>query len=295
MQRTAFYFVILIIAFFYSCGRRPRYVLPEDKMTDVLYDIQLAQAIYRSDLDFNTDEKKDALIGGVLQKYNLSQADLDSSLLWYSDNVEYYMAINDSVASRLRANNKLVMDAKLALTEGRDFANVLLPTFFYLTNATPTLSFNIDSARLQTIDYSNFNLKFNVQGLDSLLDAKAAVYFTYKDTLIKDIIALDKNTEYIFSKPQIADSLLKSITGYVHVANKVKGFPANVVLYDITYLDTLSQTNNESKNRGLDDLTVPDSNSRVNLNDKNVSSPPQDTDIPSDGNVPKRKQLRQSK
>ncbi|WP_236263953.1 DUF4296 domain-containing protein [Dysgonomonas sp. Marseille-P4677] len=246
MQRSVIYLVIFIVILFYSCGRRPRYVLPEDKMMDVLYDIQLAQAIYRSDPNFNTDEKKDALIAGVLHKYKISQADLDSSLLWYSDNIEYYMAINDSVASRLRASNTRAMDAKSALAQGRDFSNLIIPPFYNLTNSSPTLVFNIDSTRLMTIDYPRFSFKFNVHGLNDLLDAEAAVFFTYKDTLVKRIVPIDQNSIYTFSKPQLADSLLKSITGYVHVANKVRGGFTNVVLYDITYIDTLSVMNNEA-------------------------------------------------
>lgn len=288
MQRTMIYLVIFTVVFFYSCGRRPRYVLPEDKMTDVLYDIQLAEAIYRSDANFNTDEKKDALIAGVLAKYKISQADLDSSLLWYSDNIEYYMAVNDSVASRLRANNTLAVNDKSALTQDRGFADLLIPPYYNLTNATPTLSFNIDSSKLLTIDYPNFKLKFNVQGLSPLLNAEAAVFFTYKDTLVKDIIPIDKNTGYVFTKPQVADSLLKSITGYVHVSNKVRGLPVNIILYDIVYTDTLSVNNNDAESsesvRKIDPAPG-----------KRSTTPAPEEFKSSDNSQPKRKQLELSR
>lgn len=101
MQRFIIY-IIILTAFFTSCGRRPRYVIPEDKMVDVLYDIHIAQAIYRDNHLYSDDSKKDALIEGVLRKYKITQADLDSSLFWYSDNIQYYRIVNDSVISRLK-------------------------------------------------------------------------------------------------------------------------------------------------------------------------------------------------
>ena len=64
-------------------------MIPEEKMVDLLCDIQLAQAVYNSDNQFSSNEKKDGLIEGVLKKHKVTQADLDSSLLWYADNIAY--------------------------------------------------------------------------------------------------------------------------------------------------------------------------------------------------------------
>ncbi len=59
MKRIAILaFIILLV--FGACSRRPRHVLPETKMVDVLIDIQLAQAIYTRDNQFNNDLKRDA-------------------------------------------------------------------------------------------------------------------------------------------------------------------------------------------------------------------------------------------
>ncbi|SBW05881.1 DUF4296 domain-containing protein [uncultured Dysgonomonas sp.] len=238
-QRTVIYFILAIVVLLCSCGRRPRYVMHEDKMTDVLYDIQLAQAIYRSGSDFSNDEKKDALLNGILQKYNITQAELDSSLLWYSDNIEIYNTINDSVASRLRAASN-VMTSSRSNVLGRGYSNYLVPPLSYLNEQTPTMSFDIDSNKIKTIDLPKFSLRFDVQGVNSLQNAEAAVFFTYKDTLVKTIVPIAENRRYIFSKPQLADSLLKNISGYVHVKNKIKGISSDVILYNISYIDSIA-------------------------------------------------------
>ncbi|WP_231496798.1 DUF4296 domain-containing protein [Prevotella sp. 10(H)] len=239
MRRPVIYLIIIITVLFGACGRKPRYVIDEDKMANVLYDIQLAQAIYRSNTDFSTDEKKDALLNGILKKYNITQAELDSSLLWYSDNIEIYNTINDSVASRLRANSNALMAVRNMASSG-NFSNYLIPPFYYLSDRKPTLLFNIDSLRLKTVDLPKFSLSFDVQGINSLQTVEAGIFFTYTDTLVKIIVPVMENTHYAIAKPELADSLLKNISGYVHLDNKVKGISPDVILYNISYNDSIT-------------------------------------------------------
>jgi len=239
-------------------------VIPEKKMIDVLYDIQLAQAVFRSNSQFSLDEKKDALVESIYAKHKITQAELDSSLVWYSDNVQYYMAINDSVAARLRASSERLTALKNEMNSRmRNWSNYIIPPFFYLSEATPTLSFKIDSMKIKTVDLPKFNIGFDVQGMNDNQVIEAAVFFDYKDTLVKKIIPVDGNTRYILSKPQLADSLLKGISGYIHMQNKVKGIPNEVMLYNISYSDSLSIDNDSltgqtqlSPTRNSSDLKV---------------------------------------
>ncbi len=240
MQRSTIFIIITVLLVLGSCSRRPKYVLSENKMVEVLYDIQIAQAIYNRGTEFNTNEKKDALVEGVLRKHKVSQAELDSSLLWYSDNIAYYEAINDSVASRLSAKNKRMMD-ELNKPKGKvRRTDLLIPSFYNLSAATPTMSFDIDSFKIKKLDLTKFNIRFDVQGLSALQKVEAAVFFTYKDTLIKKIVPLDKNEAYTFSKPHLADSLLKGVSGYVHLKERGSDLPLNISLYNISYIDSIS-------------------------------------------------------
>ncbi|MDL2303290.1 DUF4296 domain-containing protein [Dysgonomonas sp. OttesenSCG-928-D17] len=240
MQRSTIFIIITALLLLGSCSRRPSYVLSENKMAEVLYDIQIAQAIYNRSSEFGTNEKKDALVEGVLRKHKVSQAELDSSLLWYSDNIAYYEAINDSVASRLSASNKKMMD-KLNKPKGKvRRTDLLIPPFYNLNTVTPTFAFDLDSFRIKKLDLSRFNIRFDVQGLNALQKVEAAVFFTYKDTLIKKIVPLDKNESYTFSKPHLADSLLKGVSGYVHLSDRGYDLPLNISLYNISYIDSLS-------------------------------------------------------
>lgn len=259
MQRSVIYIIIIIVIATVSCSRRPGYVIPEQKMMDVLYDIQLSQAIYRSNAQFGSNESKDALIEGVFKKYKITQADLDSSLVWYSDNIQSYMIITDSVAARLKLNNERLIALKNELnTKTRNWSDYIIPPFFYLNGSTPTLSFNIDSSKIKTIDLAKFNLRFNVQGLNKNQDVEAAIFYKYKDTLVKQIVPIDNNTRYLFTKPQLADSLLKDISGYVHMRNsKMKSNKPGVILYNISYSDSIQSDSLNIQSQS----TLPSSNS----------------------------------
>lgn len=255
-QRTVIYIVLAIVVLLSSCGRRPRYVMHEDKMTDVLYDMQLAQAIYRSGSDFSSDDRKDALLEGILKKYNITQAELDSSLLWYSDNIDIYNTINDSVASRLRVASNAMMSSRTTSLSGRNYSNYLVPLLAFLNEQTPTMSFNIDSNKVKTLDLPKFSLRFDVQGVSSLQNTEAAIFFTYKDTLVKTIVPIVENRRYIFAKPQLADSLLMNIAGYVHVKNKVKGLSSDIILYNISYIDSIPEAKSALEGNANDKANV---------------------------------------
>jgi hypothetical protein len=121
----------------------------------------------------------------------------------------------------------------------------LIPPFYYLNESTPTMAFEIDSFKIKTIKVSSFRLTFDVQGLSPLQEAKAAVYFNYKDTLVQNSIDIDKNSSYTFTKPQLPDSLLKNISGYVHIGNK-PGISSDVLLYNINYSDSIAVKNQVS-------------------------------------------------
>lgn len=241
MRRPVIYIIIVLstIVAFCSCGKKPGYVISESKMMDILYDIRLAQAIYSNNSQFYADSLKDALVAGVLEKYDVTQAELDTSLVWYADNIDQYRIINDSVVARLRAKSNLLAEQKSKMDMRLSQQNYLIPPFYYLNEFTPTLRFDIDSFKIKTIDLPSFVLSFDVQGLSPLQKANATVYFTYKDTLITNSYDINKNTNYTIVKPQLADSLLKSISGYIHIDKKI-GIPSQVMLYNISYSDSTS-------------------------------------------------------
>ncbi|WP_165023367.1 DUF4296 domain-containing protein [Dysgonomonas sp. ZJ279] len=271
MPKNTFICTVLIcLTVVASCSRKPSNVLDEEKMVDVLYDVQMAQAIYNSyDQNLNTLEKKDALIAGVLEKHNITKADLDSSLVWYSDNIKLYLNINDSVVSRLKSKTELLSKARdLADPNLNGKRDLILPSLFYLNAINSTLSFNVDSAKIKTMDLSSFRVSFDVLGLNKNQTVKAGIYFTYRDTIIKKIIPIDQNIHYVLDKPQLPDSLLKSISGYIHLRKPKDSFLSDIMLYNIRYQDSIPATTDTQ----LDIITPGGKGTKVIEDNRKVTS-----------------------
>lgn len=236
MNRSKLKYFVLLIAFvcgFVACGRKDYKVLSRSEMEAVLYDLQLADALFQNNLDkFSTKEQKDALINSILMKHNITQVDLDSSLVWYSDNVELYVRVNDSVLATLRRDRAVVDEeyqAEAILRAARNPSQ--MRRFFNLTNSQPTYSFELDSSLLR--GYQNFNLKFKTLGMQALMYADVAVYFTYKDTVVNYSMPILVDAAYTIPSPHIADTL-KKISGYIHINISNNSYP-KVLLYDIKY------------------------------------------------------------
>jgi hypothetical protein len=59
--------------------------------------------------NFNTPEKKEAYINKVFQAHKATQAQWDTSLSWYSDRIDLYLKMNDSVKARCSVPGKKLM------------------------------------------------------------------------------------------------------------------------------------------------------------------------------------------
>lgn len=239
-----------MVLLFNSCSRRPFNVLPEDEFEKVLYDVQLAEAIYFSQPDiYNSAEKKDALVAAFLSRHDLTQAQFDSTLVWYSDNdIEKYRTISDSVASRFRREANLLRQFHASVENYRRAKEGdIFPSIIYLDAAKPIVSFNIDTIKIKTIKPEKFNWSFSVLGLGEGEVLRGEIIYEYRDTVIWDINDITENKFYEFVKPTLPDSLLRSINGYIRLKRESSKYQdADVILYDVKTeklkSDTLSQT-----------------------------------------------------
>lgn len=222
-----------------SCGKRPSYVMPKDKMIDVLYDVQLVQAITDGSMrDFESFESRERLLKSVYEKHNITRTILDSSLMWYSDNMKLYTEINDSVNSKLSRDQSEFRDAEFKLRSGGKKPDEVLPSHFYLSENKYVYSFILDSIKLKTLNISAFQLQFDIRGLDvKNQKIESGVYYSYRDTLVQNRVIINKDSHCIIHKPSLADSTLVKIKGYI----RLKGNRSSnrVLIYNVQYKDTV--------------------------------------------------------
>ena len=97
-------------------GCRPRGVLSNREMRDVLYDLHRADgAIQVAGYNYAHDQEVAGYYKNVLDKHGITQAQFDSSLVWYTDNPQIFNKIYPKVLERLEADyerEKQIREAK---------------------------------------------------------------------------------------------------------------------------------------------------------------------------------------
>lgn len=99
-------FKLFIIAFlllsFASCKvKRPSNIIPEATMENLLYDYHVAKALGEN-LSYNEGYKKSLYLEAVYDKYNISEAEFDTSMVWYTRNIEVLSKIYERINARAK-------------------------------------------------------------------------------------------------------------------------------------------------------------------------------------------------
>ena len=244
MDKLLKYLCLLILAtMVFSCQNRPSEVLSRKKMESLMYDMYIAEAVIDNNYqEYAQPEKKEALIDQVLKKHKVDAARWDSSLAWYSDNIDQYLQINDSVKARLQRNQQSIERASMLLASQSYVDEVKPPDYIPLNFRIASLGcergfkFTLDSlqlaARFEEKDtiYFRFNL-LGIYPLDSY-QLKSMLKIDYADTTIYESSILNENRSYSFPLIRaIAQDTIVSINGFVNLSGKFPQIP--IQLYQI--------------------------------------------------------------
>lgn len=100
--------VIIIAVIIAVSGCRPKGILSSRKMRNVLYDLHRAEAILQVEgLYYGHDEELARYYEVVLDKNNVTKAEFDSSLVWYTDHPQLFNKIYPKVMKRCEAETKM--------------------------------------------------------------------------------------------------------------------------------------------------------------------------------------------
>lgn len=239
------YLLFLILTMLLSsCQNRPSEVLSRKKMENVMYDMYIAEAIIDNDYQrFAHPETKEALIDQVLVKHKISEARWDTSLSWYSDNIDTYIQINDSVKSRLQRNQKAIAELK-TLEDAENNQFIIhpphhIPNNFYLASLGCDRGFKFSLDSLQLVerfgDKDSIFFQFNVIGVypSDTYSLKSMLLIEYADTTLYHSSKLQENKYYSFPlSKHIEQDTIVSLSGFVNLSGKFPHVP--IQLYKIS-------------------------------------------------------------
>lgn len=114
-------FIILCAAVFTAC--RPRNILSPKQMEDIFVDLHTAEGMIEiSGLNYGQDERLKGYFQSVLDKHGITQAQFDSSLVWYTSNPVIFEKIYPKVVERLEKQAEDAKNAEQAAKEAEQAA-----------------------------------------------------------------------------------------------------------------------------------------------------------------------------
>lgn len=97
-------FTLLLVA----CEQIPSHIIAPEQMEDLLVDIHKAEAISDNMPLYATTDARERLRQSVLDRHEVTLAQFDTSLVWYSEHMTRYSQIYDNVSARLRDEDNAV-------------------------------------------------------------------------------------------------------------------------------------------------------------------------------------------
>ena len=232
MSRLTSYIILLASYITISCSpSRPHGILSKQKMTDVLVDYHLAQGMAEAQGE-NSEITRYKYIQAVFQKYRITEAVFDSSMIYYSGRAEEFTHIYNNVVTRVQAQAERMgleatssQDQFASLTNEGDTANIWLGKDFACVVANPVqcvYSFTIKTdSTFKPGDRFIWRFKTQFVGRSMNNEAIALLNFYYEgDTTacLTDLLRYNPKNEMRHFPGKGLDSLnLRSITGFIYL------------------------------------------------------------------------------
>ena len=121
-------FVILLALLATACSSRPREVLSKKQMIDVLVDLHRTEGMLQAtNRIYDRNNEASSYYQATLSKHGVTQAQFDSSLVWYTDHPKrfnkIYPKVMQQLQSELDAYNALHPDVPFEIDE----QDIILP------------------------------------------------------------------------------------------------------------------------------------------------------------------------
>lgn len=179
-----------------SCKvRRPNTIIPEAQMEELLYDYHLAKAM-GDNLPYNESYKKVLYLEYVFKKHTTTEAQFDSSMVWYTRHADVlskmYERINKKLTAEQEEINRLVAirDNKPKTSTPGDSIDVwLLERMFRITGKplNNRVAFTLPSdSNFHARDTIRWNVRYHF--LDSKPDSTQAAIMSMKIQYTNDSI-----------------------------------------------------------------------------------------------------------
>lgn len=231
IQINKYHILYALVLMFILTGckvRKPKDVIPESQMENLLYDYHIAKALGEN-LPYNENYKKALYIEYVFRKYNTTEVLFDSSMVWYTRNADVLSKIYERVSKRLKAEQNeidnliAIRDHKPKISAPGDSIDLWLLDRMALLTGNPLnnkLTFVLPSdSNFKARDTIQWNMYYYF--LDARPDSTESALMSMAIQYANDSVISKTNRIYGSGSQSIriqADTLgdIKEVRGYVY-------------------------------------------------------------------------------
>jgi len=213
-------------------------------MENVLYDIYLAEAEIKTNyVVFSADSAlKQELLNSILKKHKITEAELDSSLSWYSGHLEKLMKINEklrkSYSSEIEILKQKEEKNKLLLAASKQ-SETILPVakerFLLTVGDLPNNAYTFKSETTLTNYRGSYELRFGILGLTSFLMPEVTLCIQCGDSILVKRETINQNGLFT-SSIEIQNIQAQKIYGSIYFPKIRTGMTVLFYNFSLRYL-----------------------------------------------------------
>ena len=212
----SFIFITIVIV---SCNNKPEGIIKQGKMARFLADLhKLDGGLSMKGFSATQDRENVYYYNSLLKKYDISKAEFDSSLVWYTKNPKQFDKVYNEVIEYLNVEDSIQKQKMIAFEDSllnapKEIEIWNKPKRFALTkdSARNKIEFLIDSIELFSHDIYELKFLHRVAPSDSGLNQHAVFRIHYENGI----------TDSIFTKT-INDSILRRYNLHLVARHKHK-------------------------------------------------------------------------
>lgn len=227
-NRFRIFGVIILFCVAASCSRVPKHILSEKKMRTVLYDMQLAEGLVETQNEsYQTSEERKSAYNAVFAKHHITQAEYDSSLVWYGKNMDLYMRIYRLVLKDINQSITALGDVKPNPLSGEVSAKDSVDIWIYNRSFTfvpseifNTLTFSIEP-KVPYSAGSSYVFGMSVWGIRPEEKHKPILHISavHQDTIVSVNQEISGDGYYETILRTVANKPVKRVYGYILMNN----------------------------------------------------------------------------
>lgn len=233
--KQLFYFFLFVIVLC-SCSSDSQEILSHGKMEDIIYDLHLAQGMADKG-DYDKRAMKEAEYrAAVLKKYEITQAEWDSSFTYYCRHADELHEIYNNVAERMR-DEIVSLGGEVALNgEGfsADTANIwnMERNFILVPNEPYNVKSYVIPADSTIKKGDRLTMQFSTQFVyqDGMRDVVAVMAVTFQnDSVASETRHATQQGTTSFSIQDDQHLGIKKVSGYFIVGSNLNDVPSSTV------------------------------------------------------------------